>query len=101
MSIVCAIAVPHPPIIIPEIGGGQEQEINKTIEAYKKASSFLVQEQPETIIIISPHNTMYSNYFHISSGISAKGSFAQFNVDTVKFEVQYDTQFITELSRVN
>ncbi|MHB1154120.1 MAG: AmmeMemoRadiSam system protein A [Eubacteriales bacterium] len=99
MSITNAVMVPHPPLIIPEVGHGQEREINKTIESYRKAALFLIKDQPDTIIILSPHNTMYADYFHISSGTSAKGNFSQFNAGDVKFEVQYDIEFITELSR--
>ena len=31
MSIVGAFIVPHPPIILPEVGKGEEKEIQKTI----------------------------------------------------------------------
>ena len=35
MSIAGGIMVPHPPLIVPEIGGGRESEIVKTSEAYR------------------------------------------------------------------
>jgi MEMO1 family protein len=34
MSIISTFVVPHPPLIIPKIGRGQEIKIEKTIEAY-------------------------------------------------------------------
>ena len=34
MSILSTFIVPHPPLIIPEIGGGQQIKIEKTIKAY-------------------------------------------------------------------
>ena len=37
MSILAAFAVPHPPIILPEVGHGEEQKIEVTIEAYRLA----------------------------------------------------------------
>ena len=33
MSVVAAFAVPHPPIILSEIGRGEEKKIQKTIDA--------------------------------------------------------------------
>ena len=43
MAIVAAMAVPHPPIILPEIGRGEEEKIAKTTAAYcevmKRAAS--------------------------------------------------------------
>ena len=38
MSIVGAFVVPHPPIILPEVGRGEERRIAKTIEAYREAA---------------------------------------------------------------
>ena len=36
MSILMAAIVPHPPIILPQIGQGQEHEIRTTIAAYRE-----------------------------------------------------------------
>ena len=36
MSIVGAFIVPHPPIILPGVGKGEEKDIQKTIDAYRK-----------------------------------------------------------------
>ena len=45
----------------------------------------------------TPHSIMYSDYFHISPGVSAKGDFAQFGAGQVQFNVFYDTGFVGEL----
>ena len=34
MTILASFAVPHPPIILPEVGHGEEEKIRKTIAAY-------------------------------------------------------------------
>ena len=36
MAIVAAMAVPHPPIILPEIGRGEDKRIAKTAAAYRE-----------------------------------------------------------------
>lgn len=99
MSIKKAVMVPHPPLIVPEIGRGGEKEIQKTTDSFIKAARFIAEEQPDTIIVISPHSTMYSDYFHISPGNAAAGSFSQFNADNVKFNISYDTEFVSELCK--
>ena len=38
MPIQRAIMVPHPPLIIPEVGRGQELQIQSTIDAYHEAA---------------------------------------------------------------
>ncbi|MBQ3434530.1 MAG: AmmeMemoRadiSam system protein A, partial [Selenomonadaceae bacterium] len=98
MSILGAVAVPHPPIILPEVGRGEEQKISQTTEAYKEIARRIVELQPETIIITSPHSIMYSDYFHISPGVSASGDMAQFRAGQVKLSISYDTDFVKKLS---
>ena len=98
MSIVAAFMVPHPPMIIPEVGRGSENQIEKTIRAYEKVADEIAALKPETIIISSPHSIMYSDYFHISPGARATGSFADFGAPQVKFNIDYDEELVNLLT---
>lgn len=97
MGIAGAFMVPHPPLIVPEVGKGEEGKIQATIDAYHKAAGRIGELMPETIVLISPHQIMYADYFHISPGRGAKGDFGQFRAGKVKMEVSYDTQFVEKL----
>ncbi len=99
MPVLGAIMVPHPPIILPEVGNGEEKKIEKTTEAYKKAALLVARLEPETIIILSPHTVMYSDYFHISPGNGAKGDMGSFHAPDVRFRVKYDKELVDRLSR--
>jgi len=101
MGIAAAFMVPHPPLIIPEIGGGQEKGIQQTIDGYQEVGRRIGQLQPETIVLISPHQIMYADYFHISPGKKAKGNFGRFRAGQVKMEVSYDTDFVKKLCSVS
>ncbi|MBR3349729.1 MAG: hypothetical protein IKG55_06610 [Solobacterium sp.] len=92
MTILAAFMVPHPPMIVPAVGRGSESQIEKTTKAYEKIAREIADLKPETIIITSPHAVMYSDYFHISPGKGAKGSFARFGAGEVSFQEQYDTE---------
>ena len=98
MSILAAYMVPHPPMIIPAVGRGSESQITATIRAYEQAAEEIAELKPETIIITSPHQIMYSDYFHISPGRRAKGSFADFRASEVYFEEQYDEALVDRLA---
>lgn len=89
--ILAGFMVPHPPLIIPEIGKGEEETIRETINAYERAAEEIAALTPETIIITSPHSVMYGDYFHVSPGKGAKGSFRRFGAGKVRFEEDYDT----------
>ncbi len=98
MSVVGAIMVPHPPIILPEVGKGEEKKIAVTDSAYRKAAAFVARLRPETLVILSPHSVMYEDYFHISPGKSAAGNMRRFRAPQVEFRVRYDEAFIDMLS---
>ena len=99
MPIQRAIMVPHPPLIIPEVGRGQERQIQSTIDAYHEAARAVAEAKPDTVIVLSPHTVMYADYFHISPGDGAEGSFRQFGASKVKVSVSYDTEFVSLLCR--
>ena len=65
MPIIGAILVPHPPIIIPTVGRGQEREVQATIDAYRAAAKQAAAWEPEVLIVTTPHLVMYADYFHI------------------------------------
>ena len=90
MPIKAAVAVPHPPLIIPAVGKGEEGQIIKTVESYRAAMQFLAAQRPKTVLVISPHTTVYSDYFHISPGAASTGSFAQYGAPQVRIAADYD-----------
>ncbi|MBN2540281.1 MAG: AmmeMemoRadiSam system protein A [Bacilli bacterium] len=90
MPIIGRFIVPHPPLIIPDIGRGEETKIQDTIDAYNTVAKKIQELHPDTIIISSPHSTMYSDYFHISPGNKAKGDLGRFRAKQVSFDVRYN-----------
>ena len=100
MSVVGAIMVPHPPIILPEVGRGEERKIAASDSAYRKAAAFAAELKPDTIVLSSPHAVLYADYFHISPGKNARGDMGQFRAPQLRFQVSYDELFTAELSRL-
>lgn len=98
MPIVSAHIGPHPPLIVPDVGRGGEVKITQTIEAYHKTAKTISQHDPQTIIIITPHSVMYSDYIHISPGQSARGDLSRFNAPGVQFNVSYDEELAHEIA---
>ena len=100
MSVLAGFMVPHPPMIVPEIGRGSEAQITETIRAYERVADEIASLAPETIIITSPHSIMYADYFHISPGRKAIGSFAAFRAPSVRFDEKYDKDLVDEITRL-
>lgn len=99
MPIQMAAVVPHPPIILPEIGQGQEREIRATIAAYREIARRVRQKQPDTIVILSSHATSYADYFHISPGPKARGDMRRFGAQQVQVSALYDEEFVQALEK--
>ncbi len=100
MAVLGAFLVPHPPIILPEIGRGEEKKIQKTIGAYREAARRAAELRPETVVLTSPHATAYSDYFHISPGETARGDFARFGAPEVALSARYDAALAEKISEI-
>lgn len=47
---------PHPPIMVPEIGGKETKKIQQTMDAVRKSMKLIMETDPETVVVMSPHN---------------------------------------------
>ena len=101
MAIIKSYMVPHPPLIIPEVGKGGENQIKKTTNSYEIVAKEIAELKPDTIIISSPHTTMYSDYFHITKGSKVQGDLSSFGAPQVSFEEQLDEELIDEIESVS
>ncbi|MBR3507501.1 MAG: hypothetical protein IKO03_01750 [Lachnospiraceae bacterium] len=55
--------------------------------------------RPNTIVISSPHATMYADYFLVSPGERATESFRDFRAPEVVLEEEYDAEFVETMER--
>jgi AmmeMemoRadiSam system protein A len=97
MSILAGYILPHPPVAVPEIGKGEEKQIQKTLDGYDAVAQDIARLAPDTILISSPHAFMYRDYFYIAPGAETSGSFSRFNAPEVDFHVTYDTELTQTL----
>lgn len=101
MALLGGFIVPHPPLIIPQIGKGDERKIQATTDAYHHVAKAIADLRPETIIIITPHGEFYSDYLHLSPGEKGFGHFGRFNQEDVAFSVNYDSELVQDLARAS
>lgn len=101
MPIIKTYMVPHPPLIIPEIGKGGEEQIKKTTKSYETVAKEISEIKPDTIIISSPHTIMYGDYFHITNANKVSGDFSNFNASNISFEEEQDIELIKEIETVS
>lgn len=98
--ILAAFAVPHPPLILEEVGGKDTEAIATTIASYKEIARISASLHPDTVIICSPHTTIYRDYFQISGGGGASGDFGAFRAPQAKVQATYDAALVREIEEV-
>lgn len=89
-----AYIVPHPPLIIPQVGKGEEKAVSSTIDAYHEIGRQIKDLAPDVIIITTPHGPAFSDYIHISSSSRMKGSFKMFGASDVALEFKTEKKLI-------
>lgn len=95
--LVFSAFVPHPPLVIPEIGKDDAAELTKTYDAMNEMSRRLSETDPDTIVVISSHGIIDSKTFLISGSINLKGSFAKFEHPELDFEFEGDLPLAKEI----
>lgn len=77
--------MPHPPIIVPEVGGVQIFKVSKTVEGMKYLSKYVQSLDPDIAVIISPHTPIYNDSFTVNFSKYLSGSLLNFNAPELKF----------------
>jgi len=99
MAIVGAIAVPHPPLIVPDVGRGDEERIRATIDAYGRAVRQLLEREPDCLVVTSPHAPMFRDCFHVTTDDALDGDMARFRAPQARIHAACDSELAREIVR--
>lgn len=92
MSWIWAALMPHPPIIVPEVGSGREKEASATLDGVDALMRELTQAgRPDCILLLSPHQPYVIGSYAVNAEPIVKGSFAPFGASQVSFELRTPT----------
>ncbi|HBR30295.1 MAG TPA: hypothetical protein DD789_12760, partial [Firmicutes bacterium] len=94
--LVYGALVPHPPIILTEIGGAETKKAEKTVQAMEGLSQSLAAVKPETILIFSPHGPVFQDGLALRGGRRLYGDLARFGA-TKTWEWQVDQELIESI----
>jgi aromatic ring-opening dioxygenase LigB subunit len=97
MSIITAAVVPHPPLLVPNIGKENVDLVKKTADSYKEIEADLYAGQIDTIIIISSHGSPQEESFGINIGDEFQIKFENFGDFSSKLSLAGDVGLAQEL----
>ncbi len=84
---------PHPPLLIPEIGGERIIDVKNTDRSYDLAAKNLVSYNPDVVVFITPHGPISRNKIRICSSSQFYGDFAMFGLPFIKYIANGNTEF--------
>ena len=96
-GIVFGCIVPHPPLLVPEVGGGTESGISATTEAMKELTRRLAAKRPETALVISPHGASHYDAMGVATAGTLTGSMRSWGALSVEHSFQSDADLIATL----
>jgi AmmeMemoRadiSam system protein A/AmmeMemoRadiSam system protein B len=98
-SVVLAGLAPHPPIIIPEIGRGEEQLGISTVRAMDELGKEFTQSGLDTLVIITPHGPVFGDALSMPAVRELQGDFGQFGARMVGAKVEIDLALVEAIGK--
>jgi AmmeMemoRadiSam system protein A len=91
-GIVFGCVVPHPPVLLPEVGHDMAREVQPTVEALQELGRAIAGYEPETLVLISPHGPLLRDSMAVGLAPRAHGDFGNFQAPGVTVEAACDVE---------
>ncbi len=98
-SLVFVGIAPHPPIMVPEVGGDAISEVRDSIDAMAALTQRIIESGAETVVLISPHAPLEAVAFVAYDGPTLHGDFSRFRAPQATIEAGLDDELLTEITR--
>ena len=96
-SIVFTGIAPHPPIMVPEVGGEASEKVRSSIAAMAEFTRRIVAAGAETVVMISPHAPLDARAFVAYSAPQLYADFSRFRSPSTKIGFELDRQLLHAL----
>lgn len=99
MGVKCAALLPHPPIVVEEIGGRELKKAEKTVQGFKKTAAEIAEFKNELdlVVFITPHGPVFRSTASLIIKEQLQGNFGDFGFSKLKFQEKSDTNFSKKL----
>ena len=86
---------PHPPLLIPAIGGENRRDVQATVSAMEELADEV--GVADLVVVISPHTPGFGDVVAVRSPARLWGDFAGFRCPEVGLEIDNDVEFVDRL----
>ncbi|HYE14433.1 MAG TPA: AmmeMemoRadiSam system protein B [Pyrinomonadaceae bacterium] len=97
-SLVFVGVAPHPPVMVPEVGGVMAREVRASIEAMRELTERVIASGAETVVIVSPHAPLDARAFVAYGGPRLSGDFANFRAPQATVGAPLDEELLSAVT---
>jgi AmmeMemoRadiSam system protein A/AmmeMemoRadiSam system protein B len=98
-AIVFSGIAPHPPIMVPEVGGAAVVEVRNSIDAMAELTRRIIKSGAETVVLISPHAPLDARAFVAYHTPKLYGDFANFRAPDARIEFPLDEELLAAITK--
>ena len=99
MGIVFGCVAPHPPLLIPDVGHGQEKAIQATTDAMNRLADELAEADPQTLVVISPHGRGHGDAMGVLTATGCAGNMRQWGSSLPQTAYRNDLELVAALQQ--
>lgn len=97
-SMVLAGLSPHPPIVVPEVGRGEEAKAAGTGKALAELGQAFASASADTLVLITPHGPVFSDAICIRAQPRHEGDLGNFGAGRVKVSMLNDKDLVQAIA---
>lgn len=97
LAFIAAALLPHPPILVPEIGRGEENFAKSTREAVELVAQRFSELEPDLLVLISPHGALFQDTITALDVEILEGSLSSFGAPQIHLSYENDQELLRKL----
>lgn len=90
---------PHPPIMVPEVGGEAISDVRRSIDAMEELTKRIIANGAETVVLISPHAPLEPDTFVAYQDSQLRGDFSSFRAPAVQLAAPLDDELLAAIGK--
>lgn len=97
--VVIAGLSPHPPIVVPAVGRGEERQASATSEGLRRLGKAFAGSGADTLVVITPHGPVFSDAVSVRGEPVLRGNLSAFGAPGVRVQLENDPELVAAIER--
>lgn len=98
-EIVLGALAPHPPIVVPEVGGAEVRKVAATREALRVLGHRVAASRPEVLVMFSPHAPFAREEIPLLDAAAVEGDLGAFGAPEVRMRWPVDSELLEAVAQ--